>query len=270
MASPDNTIHVRNLVHREQWQVLQGHSAKPNDVHFSSDGNMVVSCSDFIVRLWNVRSGVIVRMFQGHYFNILGCQISQDGNTIVSASYDGIRLWDTTSGEETNRLTYSGITRFVQFSPNGQLFVAFSKQRVQIWDTHSYKIVHQFPEYAENIEGRFSPDCCNIAFSSKNNVIKIYNLKSRNDVIVLQGHSGYITDLKFSSDSRTIVSCSKDKTVRLWDAELGVEIQRLEGHSSAVLSVHISQDGHNIVSLSDDGIIHLWESIAKSSKKLHR
>lgn len=70
-------------------------------VKLSLDGSTIVSGSDdAIVRVWDVASGEILKVLEGHTDSIACVALSANGSIIASGSNDlTIRLWDLTSGE---------------------------------------------------------------------------------------------------------------------------------------------------------------------------
>ena len=63
---------------------------------FSSDGKRILTASfDKTSRLWNVKSGELIRIFVGHRDSLNTAVFSPDGSHILTASNDNTaRLWD--------------------------------------------------------------------------------------------------------------------------------------------------------------------------------
>jgi WD40 repeat protein len=64
---------------------------------FSPDGSLIASggiYDDSLVRLWDARSGALLRTLEGHRSGVSELQFSPDSRMLASASYDGtLRLW---------------------------------------------------------------------------------------------------------------------------------------------------------------------------------
>ena len=61
-------------------------------------------------------------------------------------------------------------------------------------------------------------------------------------ILILLGHSHFISDLSLSQDSRYCLTSSWDGTLRLWDLRKGQTIKRFVSHSRDVLTVAFSPD----------------------------
>ena len=83
---------------------------------------------DAELSLWDLRSGELVRQFEGHTQNVRVAVFSPDGRHILSGSQDGtIRLWDVGTGNELRRFpgpNRPGGVQTLAFSPDGKGFLA--------------------------------------------------------------------------------------------------------------------------------------------------
>ena len=79
-------------------------------------------------------------------------------------------------------------------------------------------------------------------------------------LMMLNGHTSYVSSVAFSSDGTRIVSGSGDKSVRIWDASTGALLTMLNGHTDEVSSVAFSSDGTRIVSGSGDKSVCIWDA----------
>ena len=97
-----------------------------------------------------------------------------------------------------------------------------------------------------------------LAAASRDGTVKLWNIKTGEEIRTLRGHQSGIPDVSISPDGETLASASEDGTVKLWNMETGQEIRTLRGHQSRVMSVRISLDGKTVASGSHDGTVKLW------------
>jgi len=94
----------------------------------------------------------------------------------------------------------------------------------------------------------------------KNNLIHLWDLKSKLKVKTLQRNSKAIYFLLFSPDEKTLIS-NEDKTICLWN--LPTFNYRILGHSDKILAMSISSDSKILVSVSVDKSIKIWYLYAR-------
>ncbi|MEO0735848.1 MAG: TIR domain-containing protein [Cyanobacteria bacterium J06649_12] len=103
-----------------------------------------------------------------------------------------------------------------------------------------------------------SPDGNQIASSSEDGTVRIWDLEGNLVVQPMQGHTGYVNAIAFSPDGQYLVTASSDTTLRLWDLTNSNDSPRVfEGHQNKITSVAFSPDGEQILSGGDDGM-KLW------------
>ncbi|MGH7495062.1 MAG: WD40 repeat domain-containing protein, partial [bacterium] len=107
-------------------------------VQFSPDGEKLASGSyDQSVRLWEVKSGKLLRSLKGHQNTVWSVQFSPDGEKLASGSSDNsVRLWEVKSGKCLQVLEgHLGPVYTICLAPNRKYLVAAGAAgRLQFWD----------------------------------------------------------------------------------------------------------------------------------------
>lgn len=112
----------------KQKKILSDQRTVIYDVCFSPDGKYVFAAGedDFIAQ-WDVKSGKLIRKFQGHSSWVGGISLSPDGKYLVSACADRTLItWEVATGKQLHVITGESETIFrdCKFSPDGKTLAA--------------------------------------------------------------------------------------------------------------------------------------------------
>jgi WD40 repeat protein len=100
-----------------------------------------------------------------------------------------------------------------------------------------------------------------LASASADCTVRLWDVRTKECVAVLEGHKRDVFGVAFSPDSRLLASASCDNTVRLWDVverKAASPVHELQGNTDWVFSVSFSSDGRQLASGSWDGTVRLW------------
>jgi WD40 repeat protein len=117
-----------------------------------------------------------------------------------------------------------------------------------------------FKAFGQSGKLAFSPDGKRLATDGDDNELKVWDVKTGKELLVLKGHTGYVTAVAFSPDGRRLASTSEDKTVKVWDAQTVQELLTLEGHGRWASGVAFSPDGHRLAAGAADGTVKVWDA----------
>ena len=241
-------------------RTLRDQEGLAQEVHFSSDGQWLLSASDDgAVRLWNLTDGSRRAWPAGVRGGRLRVSLAPDGRSWAAASTDGtVRLGRVDTG--TPQLLHGGRPgdTWVQHSPDGK-WLAFggSDGAVGLWEMATGRKQQLGRFEREAVECAFSPDSRLLAVSSFDGTIRLWDLSTRT-VRVLRGHFGEVYAVAFSSDGQELASGGQDGTVRRWHLGTG-EVTVLRGHTAEVLQVTYAPVGRWLASAANDGTARLWE-----------
>lgn len=208
-----------------QWQAPDAVMA----IATSPDGGLLsTGGEEGGIRLWDPRTGTLVRTLEGHEARIAevtGLVFSSDGKRLASASYDGTaRLWDVVAGREIARFAgHEAAVKGVAFSADGrQLATGGDDRRVILWDTASGAPVRVFSGPANMVYG--------VAFAARPGEPEAAPL---------------------------LVGGGFDRTLRIWDTDSAVTLRLLQGHAAAVNGIAVW--GTKLYSAGSDGTVQRWD-----------
>ena len=97
-----------------------------------------------------------------------------------------------------------------------------------------------------------------LASSSEDGSIKLWDLDSGCVEDTLKGHTNVVNYVEFNGDGTKLVSCSVDMSIKLW--EKGKCVRTLRGHDHNISSVKFCGGGSSLVSVSRDKTVRFWDA----------
>jgi WD40 repeat protein len=147
-------------------------------------------------------------------------------------------------------------------SIGNQFASAGADNRVRLWDTLSGSNLFTWVGLTDRTSVVISPDGNYLAAGSSDGTVRILDLPTQTERLIMSGHAGAVRAVAFSPDSRFVASASADRSVRLWDARSGAFVRLLGGtrdYTAAATALAFSKDGLLLAVGSEDAQIHLWE-----------
>jgi WD40 repeat protein len=241
-------------------------------VAFSGSGQLLLSGGgnnfggDYKLRLWNVATGALLRVFVGHTWKVTSVAITADGLTALSGSRDGKAiLWDTATGRSLRVFKGekgSEITS-VAFSSDGRrVLVGFEDGKdARVFDARTGALLKTFRGHSAGVTSvAFSADGRRIVTGSRDFTAMLWDVASGKALRVFKGHTSQVTSVAFSPDGRIVVSGEilPDPTIKFWDAMDGRVLATFRGHTSNIESISFSPDGAVVFSADADGLVKQW------------
>lgn len=110
----------------------------------------------------------------------------------------------------------------------------------------------------------FHPKFSQLATSSEDGSIKIWDYETGECEQSLREHTGMVNYVSFHPLGEQLASCAKDMSIKLWKLNKDQEFRcfkTLQGHEHEVSTVeYINPNGDHLVSCSRDMTIRIWDS----------
>ncbi|MBL8677833.1 MAG: WD40 repeat domain-containing protein [Myxococcales bacterium] len=181
-------------------------------------------------RLWDVRSGAVLRVFRAAVTQPFPSEgvavaLSGDGALAVTAWTGEVQLWNANTG---------ALVRSIAGPQRGMPIIALSKNSEHLFVT-----------------GRDEA------------VVQVWDVRTGASLRTLVGHRGAVTALAVMGDS-TIASAGVDRTVRVWNARSG-ELRHVLPQRDAVSSISLIEERDELLVSLDAGGIVRYRAISQSS-----
>jgi WD40 repeat protein/serine/threonine protein kinase len=239
---------------------LRGHSDWVFGVAFSPDGTQLATASfDRTLRLWNAKTGRLIRICHGHERGLYSVAFSPDGKRVASTSFDcTAKVWDTATGKEL--LTLRGHTSFVRgvaFSPDGtRLATCAEDNAIKLWDARDGRELFTLRGHTNFVVFvAFSPSGDQLASASHDGTVRVWDVTQERQPLRLGQHQEWIRRVAFSPDGKWIATATGHVT--LWDAATGRAITRFPGSTGSAKSLAVSPDGQRLAWGNTSGNIYL-------------
>ena len=265
---------------RPRWRV-DGLGGKVNNVEFSADGQTLIAATGIAglrgqAILFEVKSGLRVRTFEGHRDTLYAAAMSSDGRIVATGSYDRqIILWDAKTGQRKRMLVgHNGAVFDIAFSPDGKtLASASADETVKIWNVRTGERLDTRSEpLAEQYAVAFSPDGRFFLGAGADHRIRVWSFVSRekpaiNPLVHARfAHESAVLDIGFSANGKALLSAAEDRTLKVWETENFSQTQLLESQCDVIGSLAVAPDGTHVAVGRMDGSLTQYELEPQASE----
>ena len=248
--------------------VLQaGHAATISAVAASPDGRFVASAGyDRTIKIWSLPDARLWRTLDGP-FPVEALAFSTNGRLLAHSANSGLAIVDVTTGarvrsidacDDVIRIRSSGDVGFgkpsavvaLAFGPKGQVLASAcdGDEHVKVWSLATGDEVRSLPpppnprpesragqdifDFKTTNEGfsaiAFDPGERWLAAGRSDNSVRVWDVSTGKETLVLRGHTQDVRALVFSGDGR-FISGSDGRTSILWNVESGATVRTRPG-----------------------------------------
>jgi eukaryotic-like serine/threonine-protein kinase len=271
-------IEIPHPAHRIQANALR-------QVHVTAlafrddDQQIVVGMSDGSIRIWNAKTGNLVRELAGHDQLVSSLSVHPDGTIASACRGNRGRLWDGKSMKWLREINDEQQSiQGVAFCDQGNLLLTWEPSG-SIWlrDSETCTVKGSVQLSGNLRRVAVNSDSSLIAAGGNDNRIHLFriaqlenalaheqgvlpNTKSRENPVVftLPGNQSSTESLCFAADGTAIAVGRADRRIEVFAVETAATVARLRGHDDFVSGVWLNPSGDQLVSVSGDGTIRLW------------
>ncbi|MCB9854211.1 MAG: serine/threonine protein kinase [Phycisphaerales bacterium] len=170
---------------------------------------------------WNTESGEVVERPCAALAEVAHVPVSPNGRFAVvrkEGRYEVVRLG------KSQPVTLFSVGRIFEFSPvtTTSRFAAIEPENpciVDVWDLGTNSHIGTLRGHSGRSvwDIAFSPDGSRIVTAGDDQVIRIWDATTMDEIVQLRGHTSYVWSLVFRPDGTQLISGSGDGTLRVWD-----------------------------------------------------
>ena len=225
--------------------------------------------SDYAVRIFQPKTGAIIRSLTGPTGAVSSLQFFADSSKEAAAAGEAVHIWDVSTGTELLVLKPGKQgANHLAIAPNGKQLVTGGWDRtIRIWDLATGKEVCRLLHPAGRVwDVAWSPDGKSIAVCGDLNTIRLIDPETGKDQRILEGHISAAVRLAYSPDGTKLLSGGWDHNAMIWDPATGKLLHRLP-HPQRIEGVAWAPDGKLVVTGCLDQVVRVWDASAGSLVK---
>lgn len=234
-----------------------------NAIALSPDGKTLVSASFGTIRMWNLKTGRLVRTLNGVHSkkSVKSLAVSPDGSIFASGGDDNnLILWDLKTGRRILTISaHKAAVNAIAFSSDGKTLASGSDDKtVRLWDVRTGTRLRTLSGHAGGVNAiALSGDGQTLASGSQDKTVRLWNLGTGEVRRIITGHRDPVNAVAFSPNGQIVASASTDNMIRLSNVRDGKRTRTFKGHSSGVRTIAFSPDSRTLISGGGDIIV--WD-----------
>ncbi|MBN1803332.1 MAG: WD40 repeat domain-containing protein [Candidatus Lokiarchaeota archaeon] len=215
---------------------------------------VMVSGDDGIYRIYNVRTGELIRRLEKHDGTTY--RPSLRNNIALTPSFDNlVKVWNVETGELIKNLKgHNFVPYTTAFVDDKRVASSGSDGYLKIWDIETGKCLKTFKDHTNEVF-HISTDGDIVVTASADKTIRVYDVNKMECIRVLLGHDDQVWSIQVKNG--IVFSGCFDSSIKIWDITRGVCLETIKAHDGAVKDLCLIDN--YLVSGSKDGLIKIWD-----------
>ena len=246
-----------------------GHTSPVISASFSPDGKKIITgSSDNTTKIWDANTASLLANFKDDT-GFEQAYYSPDGKKIITCIYKQMIVRDALTGDLLQNELFDEMLGKSSLSPDGTKIISSFDDQIRIINAQTGAI--QKTITSKDFLNMTNDDMLEVASISFDNkqlaitkyldpIVKIWDIKTRNFIKTLTGHTSTVNAVVFSPKGQYILTVSYDNTAKVWDAKTGSLIHTLSGHTKDVVAGQFSPDEKMVITGSADGTAKIWDT----------
>jgi len=271
----DGKAKLSNIENGEVVSIVHGHNKSMTALAISPNNQtLITSSSDSMIILWDMKTGRQLQKIDGIAYSLI---VDSTGKKLIIGKNNGeIEIWDIYQNSKIHRLgRLSGRVINFKFLNNHNLFIAQSENQTKVWETDSYKELHNltYPYTSQDAYYDKNNNSINVVVVDQNEIL-ILNTKSTKPLFRFVGYPKrtsreFINTLiaTISPDGRYLISHLISQWIenltKIWSLENGLLLQTLKPDELVLKAYRgeVAFDSYNkrLFFPTSDNAIKVWD-----------
>ncbi len=260
-------LNSKNILFRFGDSIIKPpHILRFQIVQFSADEKYLdVITADNVLNIWELNTGKLHRQYSlsGKSASISIAAMKPDGNEIATYSEDGyLNVWDTRIGQIVQqKKIHNDNVSVLSYSDNNKYFISSSpyETAAKIWDASTYALLKILFHPDRVTTACISPDNRYLATGCADNQIRIWEIDSAKQVLVING-GGSLLSVDFSPDQKFIMTTAMfENSRKIWNTQSGDLVCIIENSVMFTKNVQFDPVRSNRVLIDDKFRFVIWD-----------
>ena len=214
------------------------------------------------ISFWSLNGLQEIHSIAAHEGSVTSLLYLHDRKNILSCGSDGklikfnLNNFDYETILNNNLLPLSNLCA----NPLSKSIFVSSNEFILELDIENKKRINKFRAHDDKITDLIADLSREILIScSKDKLIKIWNLKTKENEGIMEGHFGEIKSICYNEEKSELASIGKDNIITFWNLENSNLTKSLKMDSLAEKILYL-KDGKTYLTISKDGKFLLWSS----------
>ena len=188
--------------------------------------------------------------------------LSPQGNLAAYCADGKVRFWNVKTGQLLRTVPLAEKARGVVFSGREDLIaVAARGGSVSMWSPKGARSLGATPVAGvRSSPFQFSADATRLATGHSDRTVRLWDVASAKEQLVLRGGIGGTAAIALSPDGGTIVASDDDTNIRVWSTRNGELIRLIDELQLTTFSLAFSPDGKYLASGGADAVLYIWDT----------
>lgn len=233
----------------------------------SADGKLLAieTYKDDLIHIWDGDNGVELLTFsKPENFDKVKMTFSPDQKLLLAGHGSRLLAWSIeTGGLQSDLSNYyeDGSLFFTSFSTNGDNFLTFSSDKVDLWNTSNFSVVTSVPFNlgSKTLCAASTSNNDTVVVGSLDGSLTTYNIASGQKITSVTNHMSVFTSVAISPDARLLAAGDVLGRIHVFDLQSNKLIFLLEDHKDEIIELVFSTDGKMLASLGEDEKVLIWD-----------